>query len=247
MKKKINAIILAAGRGRRLTNISYPKCLIRINQKQLLENLIDNFKSLKINDINIVVGYKKDKIVKKFQKHNFIFNKKWKSTNMFYTLKCADKLLKKNYSIISYADIYYNSLAIKLILNKKYDICITSFNGWNDLWKKRFKNPLNDLETFDLDKNRYLTEIGKKTNNIKDIKGQYMGVIGISPRGWVKLNKCISYLPKKVLEKISMTELLEVLLKKKIKIKVIPYREKFMEIDYLNDLKLAQKLFKKRK
>ena len=72
MTKKINAIILAAGRGRRLTKISYPKCLIRINQKQLLENLINNFKSLKINNINIVVGYKKDKIIKKFQNQNFI-------------------------------------------------------------------------------------------------------------------------------------------------------------------------------
>tara|TARA_Y100000741_G_scaffold290695_1_gene230804 strand:- start:4298 stop:5041 length:744 start_codon:yes stop_codon:yes gene_type:complete len=247
MKKKINAIILAAGRGRRLKNISHPKCLIKINQKLLLENLINNFKSLEINNINIVVGYKKEKIIKKFQKYNFLFNKKWKNTNMFYTLKCADKLLKKNYSIISYADIYYNSSAIKLILNKKYDICITSFNGWNNLWKKRFKNPLNDLETFDLDKNKYLTEIGKKTKNIKNIKGQYMGVIGISPRGWIKLNKCISYLSKNILDKISMTELLEILLKEKIKIKVIPYKEKFMEIDYLNDLKLARKLFKKRK
>ena len=245
MVKKINAIILAAGRGRRLIKISYPKCLLRINQKQLLENLINNFRSLKINNINIIVGYKKDKIIKKFQNQNFIFNKKWKNTNMFYTLKCAEKLLNKNYSIISYSDIYYNSSAIRLILKKKYDICITSFNGWKYLWKKRFKNPLRDLETFNLDKNRYLTDIGGKTNTITDIKGQYMGVIGISPKGWIKLNKCISYLPKKVIDKISMTELLGILLKKKIKIKVIPYKEKFIEIDYLKDLKLANKLFKK--
>ena len=51
-------------------------------------------------------------------------------------------------------------------------------------FKKRFKNPLKDAETFNFDKKNYLKAIGDKTNSLEKIKGQYMGLFKITPRGW---------------------------------------------------------------
>ena len=100
---------------------------------------------------------------------------------MVYTLIKADEVLSKNYSIISYSDIYYSSDLISKIKKNRYDICIASYLDWKKLWKKRFKNPLNDLEGFKRKGNKLL-DIGFKEKNLKNIQGQYMGVIGISPR-----------------------------------------------------------------
>ena len=52
--------------------------------------------------------------------------------------------------------------AIKnLILDK--DLISVSYDvGWKKLWKMRFKNPLDDAETFKINKQKNILEIGKK-------------------------------------------------------------------------------------
>ena len=64
---------------------------------------------------------------------------------------------------------------------------------WKKIWKKRFKDPITDAETFDYDRNFFLKEIGKKPQNLKQIKGQYMGIIGVSHIGWKKIKFFIEY------------------------------------------------------
>ena len=39
----------------------------------------------------------------------------------------------------------------------------------------RFKNPLDDAETFKINKKKNIIEIGKKTKSYSNIQGQYMG------------------------------------------------------------------------
>ena len=47
----------------------------------------------------------------------------------------------------------------------KGDICILSNNNWKKLWNKRFKNPLSDLESFKIKKNK-LIDIGRKVKSM---------------------------------------------------------------------------------
>jgi L-glutamine-phosphate cytidylyltransferase len=248
MSKKISSIILAAGRGKRLKDINYPKSLIKINKTEtLIDNIIKVLESNDIHNLNIITGYKKN-ILKKYlkdKKINFLFNSEWKKTNMVATLMKADKILSKNYNIISYADIFYKKSAIALLLKKKYDISITSSKNWKKIWKKRFKDPLTDAETFDYDSNFFLKEIGKKPENLKQIKGQYMGIIGVSHIGWKKIKLFIKKNKFININKISITELLSEYIKKNPKsIKVIEYNESFMEIDFNKDNQIKNQLIK---
>ena len=61
----MKAIILAAGKGTRLSPVTddFPKGMIKLFDKSLLEMQIDNFKDCGINDITIVTGYKNEKIL----------------------------------------------------------------------------------------------------------------------------------------------------------------------------------------
>ena len=67
--KDYSILILAAGKGRRLKNIGKksPKCLVQISNKTLIEILIENLKRYGAKEVNIVLGYKKELILKKLR------------------------------------------------------------------------------------------------------------------------------------------------------------------------------------
>jgi choline kinase len=239
MTDKLIGIILAGGKGKRLKKFNKPKSLIKYKKKFLISHIIDNFKINNIEKIYVVTGYKR-KCIKSKINSNFIHNKRWNTTNMFCSLLTADKLLNKNYSIVSYSDIYYHSEAISEILKKKYDICISSYSKWKKLWRQRFDNPLDDLESFKKDKKNNLLEIGKQVDRISEIKGQYMGLLGISPRGWKIIKNSVKDISLKSLSKISLTEVLSLVLSKKNIVKIIPYKKLFFEIDFIKDMKIQR-------
>ena len=73
MNDKMNmVIILAAGKGTRM-NSDIPKVLHTLNNKTLLEHVIDAAKSLKPKQIIVVVGYKKNLVIEKFKSKDLIF------------------------------------------------------------------------------------------------------------------------------------------------------------------------------
>ena len=81
-------IILAAGKGSRLPNKfrKTPKCLVKLNSKELIfynEKFINKFKKK-----YLVCGYKSKLIKRKTKNLNLdlVLNKKYKKTNMVYSL-----------------------------------------------------------------------------------------------------------------------------------------------------------------
>ena len=91
-------VILAAGRGSWLPKKfrEGPKCLTKINGKTLLEHNLQFY--LKFKDRIIVTGYKSNQITNFAKKYNFriIKNKKYRLTNMVYSLFLTRKQIKEN-------------------------------------------------------------------------------------------------------------------------------------------------------
>ena len=236
----INGIILAAGRGSRLKRFTKkePKSFYIYNNKRIIDLILENFKFNKIKNISLVLGYRR----KSFKNYNYnkILNLEWNKSNIFYSLYKARKILSKNHTIISYADIIFKKEAIKKLKEQKGDLVILNYTNWQQNWKNRYKKPLKDLETFKFSKKNkinYLTAIGKKTSSYKDINGQFCGLFKISPRGWMKIEKFIK--EKKVnIKKIDITSLLSKFLEtnKKV-IQVVNYSKEWFEVDTISDLK----------
>ena len=76
-KSKLTVVILCGGKGLRLRPITknLPKPLIKINNKSILENIIQYFIKYKVNNFIIASGYKNTLI------NNFI-KKKFKNKNI---------------------------------------------------------------------------------------------------------------------------------------------------------------------
>ena len=184
----MKSIILAAGRGSRINVLSSkkPKCLIQVAGKTLLHWQIKALEK-QCTHMAIVTGYL-DKLIKKELRNreriSLIKNSNWKKTNMIFSLFCASEWIDNDDIIISYSDIFYPEEMIIELNSSIDDITVIYDKDWFDLWSKRFTNPFQDAETFKVDSNSNLIDIGKKSMNIKDFHGQFIGLIKIKKAGW---------------------------------------------------------------
>lgn len=241
----MKGIILAAGRGSRMGDMTdkKPKCLIEINEKSLLDHQISAFKEEGINDIAIVTGYKREMLMSYGLKE--FYNSRWQKTNMVSSLLCGNEWLQDSPFIVSYSDIFYSPSAIKLLKQSNDNLAITYDPNWLSLWEKRFSNPLDDAETFNLSSDRTtVTEIGNKANSINEIQGQYMGLLYFSKKAWYLVNKLLSQIDPSEKDIMSMTELLQNIINlTKLDVKAIKYLDLWGEIDSMHDLRVTSKLF----
>ena len=175
-------IILAAGEGKRLrpyTN-EIPKCMVKLAGCSLLSHQLSTIKKCKINknDIALVGGYKSEAL-EEFHLKNF-HNLNYISTNMVATLFRAREFIKHEEDlIISYGDIIYEEKVLRAILDCDDEICVAADLLWEKLWSLRMTNPLDDAETFVMDSNSYIKEIGKVPNTLSQVQAQYMGLIKV--------------------------------------------------------------------
>lgn len=249
----MNAIILAAGKGERLRPLTEnkPKCLVSLFGKTLLEWQIETFHNQGIDDITIVTGYKSDLI--KYPEIKKIQNKNYDSTNMVETLFCAKDELKES-TIVSYGDILFNEEILRKLVNDTNDFSVIVDENWHDLWNLRFKNPLDDAESLQIDENSFLQSIGQPVKKIEEIQSQYIGLMKFQNEGIVDLKSCYKNTkeiskkginplnPKINFENSYMTDLLNYLVKNGTKIKAVKIFGGWLELDSMNDYELYHNL-----
>ena len=233
----MKAIILAAGRGSRMKKLtaSKPKCLIKFRGIPLIERQLEAIREAGIKQIAIVTGYKKE-LLADYGLVEF-HNSRWSETNMVASLASAEKWLKLEPCIVSYSDIFYESSAILSLMNCSAPLAVTYDPNWLKIWEKRFDDPLTDAETFSVNSLNEITEIGNKPNSIHEVKGQYMGLLRITPHSWRQIVKAISQFPKRQRENLDMTSTLQHLIKsEKASVLGVPYESEWGEIDSQEDL-----------
>ena len=116
-KKQINktsAVLLLAGYGKRIASItSKPKCLLKINNQSIIERNLDILKELKVKNVTLVLGYKKELIkkeivkFKKYFKFNYSYNKNYRKFGNSYSLLIGLKKTKEK-TIIFDGDLIYS-------------------------------------------------------------------------------------------------------------------------------------------
>ncbi len=180
------AIILAAGQGTRLRPITnnIPKCMVEIASKPMLDWQLDVLTEAGIENIVVVTGYLDGKIDDpRIEK---VHNEEYNSTNMIYSLFCAEKYLQGDV-IISYGDIIYSEEVLSKVMNSEEDIVVASDEEWLPYWQQRCDDPLSDAETFRKGANNRVLTLGQKAKSIDEIEGQFTGLIKLSGEG------CLDY------------------------------------------------------
>ena len=100
--REIRAIVPAAGKGSRLQKISgdTPKAMFSVLQRPMLEFVLDNISFINENNVYIVVGYGKDKIIEHFgDKYHYVEQKQQLGTG-HAVMECADKFLDFDGSVL---------------------------------------------------------------------------------------------------------------------------------------------------
>lgn len=237
----MRAIILAAGRGSRMNELTQdrPKCMVEFKNRPLIDWQTEALVKSGISEIAVVAGYKKEKISNK-RILKFFENQEWQNTNMVSSLFCADEWLEKNKCVISYSDIFYTAEIVEELLKSDAEISITYDKNFAELWSGRFVDPLSDLESFRIDQEGFLLEIGSKAKSLEEIQGQYMGLLKFTPAGW-QLAKNI--LKNYDIKKLDCTSALQVLISNGVKIKAVGINDMWGEIDNSNDLRLYEEIY----
>ena len=254
----MNAIILAAGKGKRLRPLTNdkPKCLVELFGKPLLEWQIETFQNSGITDITIVSGYKSDLI--NFPETTILKNEKYDSTNMVETLFYAkEKMLDS--TIVSYGDIIFEKNVLNKLIQSKADFSIIVDKNWKRYWEMRFDDPLNDAESLKIDSDGSITSIGKKAQKIDEIEGQYIGLMKFQNVGLEKIkefyektksqstNESNPLNPLVSFQQSFMTDFLQGLINDGCKLKSIEIENGWLELDTVSDYDKYTELYSKNK
>ena len=237
----VRAIILAAGRVSRMDGCTdaLPKCLITLAGRRLLDRQIDSLSNGGVTEIGIVTGYAANYLSQEPLVR--FHNDQWETTDMVTSLECANSWLDNSPCIVSYSDIFYDSSAIATLVRSADDLAITFDQKWLDQWQARFIDPLSDAETFKLNNSGYLTEIGKRTCDISEIQGQYMGLLRFTPTGWKAFLRAKSDFPTSQEASLHITAVLNRIIELgSVRIRAFPYSGVWGEIDTPDDLLLFQ-------
>ena len=131
------AIIMAAGLGSRLKplTLTTPKPLLKVNDKILIEALIENLSAKNIEKIFIVVGYQYEKftyLTIKYPSVKLLFNENYAKHNNISSLYVAREYLEN--TIILDGDQIINNKAVLNFDTENSGYCATYINKFSKEW-----------------------------------------------------------------------------------------------------------------
>ena len=234
-------LILAAGRGSRMNSLTEnkPKCFVKLAGRRLFDWQLQSLRSGGIHDISVVTGFHGEKF--KSNDYNTIENRDWNNSNMVVSLLRASAFIDRP-TIVSYSDIVYHPAIVQDLQSKDHDITLVYDKSWLKLWDQRFSDPLQDAESFEINKKGQIIEIGKKVQALTDIQGQYIGLFKLTKNGIDLVYKTVEKYYKRK-NTLDMTALFQLMIKENIKIFGMPIDAHWCEIDSPSDLELAEKLY----
>jgi choline kinase len=239
----MKAIILAAGRGSRMENLTEerPKCLVELRGKPLLDWQLEALNTAGISEVAIVTGYKRELLSGRGLTE--FHNPRWAETNMVSSLACAQHWLQAEQCIVSYSDIFYSPVAVTSLMDCHASLAVTYDPNWLELWTKRFGDPLLDAETFRLTTQHTLVEIGNKPKSVAEVQGQYMGLLRFTPKGWSECSRVRRSLSNETCDKMHMTGMLQMIIDAgRLRVEAVEYIGAWGEVDSGNDLQFYEQI-----
>jgi len=119
----MRAIVLAAGRGRRLRGVTgaLPKCLARVGACTLLERQVSTLRACGIDAVTVVAGYRAGDVRRVCGPGvGLVQNARFASTNSLYSLWLARDLLADGFVVLN-SDVLFPQQLLEDLLTARYD------------------------------------------------------------------------------------------------------------------------------
>ena len=139
----MQAIILAAGMGRRLGELTKEntKCMVPVNGVTLIDRLLGQLSGLELNRVIIVVGYQGQKLIdyigKRYDdklKIEFADNPIYDKTNNIYSLSIVKDKLQEDDTLLIESDLIFSDRFFPMILENPYPnlALVAKYESWMD-------------------------------------------------------------------------------------------------------------------
>lgn len=212
--KKIPVVIMAGGKGTRLMPLTknLPKPMLNIRNKPMIHHLINKIKKYQFKNFYISVNYLKDKIISYFENNKigsnikFLIENKYLGTaGILHILKSSNyqNILVVNCDIST--DLNYDNL-VKFHFEKKSDFTIVSKHL--------------------ISKSEYGT-IKSKNKKVEEIVEKEETEVFVNCGIYLINTKCLKYLKKDFMD---MNSLINILIKKKYKVKEYPIFDRWTDL-----------------
>src|SRR5450755_4649176 len=146
---KMKAIIVAAGRGRRLGSETeeIPKCMVEVAGRAILHRQLDALAAAGVDDVVIVRGYRGDKIAPPAggPPLRFVENPDWAENNILTSLLYAEREMKDGF-LFSYSDIVFAPEHARRLAEAPGPVALVIDRRWRDAYEGRTLHPVSEAE-----------------------------------------------------------------------------------------------------
>jgi choline kinase len=177
----VKAIIVAAGMGRRLSPYTddRPKTLVEVNGRSILQRQIDAYRAAGVDDIYIVRGYMKEKIL--VEGARYFDNDDYRNNNILTSLFYAEPAMDGGF-LFSYSDIVFRPEVVRTTIETAGDYALVIDRRWHEAYVGRKDHPVEEGEVARVDGGK-VTLVGKKTMPPAEATGEFIGLARFSARG----------------------------------------------------------------
>ncbi|HMJ03979.1 MAG TPA: phosphocholine cytidylyltransferase family protein [Conexibacter sp.] len=237
----MQGLILAAGCGSRMRAFTRtgPKCLLSVSGGTLLDRQVAALRSSGAERIAVVGGWQVDAL--RGRGVEVLHNPDWEATTMVASLCRADDWLAADTTLVSYGDIAFSPATARRMAACPAPLALAYDRDWHALWQRRFADPFEDAETFALDEDGHVAEIGGRPRRGERIGGQYIGLMRWTPPAWTQFGGVLRRLQStEAGRRVDMTAALRLLVREhRAAIAAVPVDGPWFEFDSERDVELG--------
>jgi choline kinase len=191
----MKAIIVAAGRGRRLgaETEEIPKCMVKVAGRAILHRQLDALAAAGVDDVVIVRGYRGDKIAPPpgGPPLRFVENPDWAENNIFASLLYAEREMKDGF-VFSYSDIVFAPEHARRLAEAPGPVALVIDRRWRDAYEGRTLHPISEAELARVEgagAAAAVTRVGKRLVPAEEAAGEFIGLARFSAEGAAALSE----------------------------------------------------------
>jgi choline kinase len=197
----VKAIIVAAGRGRRLgpETAEIPKCMVAIAGRPILHRQLTALAAAGADDVVIVRGYLGDRIQPRSTSAfastsasapvpvpvRFVENPEWEQNNILTSLLYAEHEMAGGF-LFSYSDIVFATEHAQRVAASTADVALVVDRRWQDAYAGRVQHPVSEAELVAVEETPdgpRVRRVGKRVVPAERAAGEFIGLAKLSAAG----------------------------------------------------------------
>jgi choline kinase len=231
----MKAIIMAAGRATRMLPLTKdtPKCLLKINDRTILQHQVDVLRKCGIKDIVVVAGHRSEKIEDACGKElKVLFNPFDLVSGMIMSLWIAKDELTDD-ALVIYSDVLFVEEIIKKLLECKGDVSLAVDGNQVDLEAEKVKI-----------KDGFVTKVSKTNIGIENSDGEFIGLAKFKKKSMEAVIEELDSLARSNINAY-LIDLIMKIIDRGVKVSPCDITGKlWLDIDFPEDLENARKVWK---